>query len=70
MKLKPCPFCGRDDVLRIKVVKHDGRPNLPYIGFVTCLNCFGRIMSHDFCETEELAQYNAIFAWNQREYKE
>lgn len=68
--LKPCPFCGKNDLLRIKAIKHDHRSTFPYIGVVTCLNCFSRIMSHGFSETPEKAKKEAVIAWNRRAYKE
>ena len=68
--LKPCPFCGKDDLLRVEAVKHESRPAFPYIGIVTCLNCFGRIMSHGFSETAEAAKEEAVIAWNRRAYKQ
>ena len=64
MKIKPCPFCGKNNV-SVDVVF----PNDDGGGYgITCLedNCMGSIFRHDgFYATEE----GAIKAWNKRQTK-
>ena len=55
LKLRPCPFCGSENV---KGVEDDG------IGAITCYGC-GAVVS--FNGHEKLIE--AAFAWNKREEK-
>lgn len=65
-ELKPCPFCGEAEWLRVEIAV-DRSPNLfPYSGRVVCLNCFASIGSHGFEQTEKEAKNKAILAWNRR----
>ena len=54
MKLKPCPFCGREDI-RAKIMNHEGYD----VGIVFCINCGAQIRAFN-------SQAEAIEAWNRR----
>ena len=53
-ELKPCPFCGREDI-HVKIVKHDGYD----IANVFCINCGAQIRAFNSKEA-------AIKKWNRR----
>lgn len=64
--LKPCPFCGKQDMLEFRPIEHNDRPSYKYIGQITCLNCFASIITHGFEMTEEEAKCSVMDAWNKR----
>lgn len=68
-ELKPCPFCGEQEMLKCEVIDH-GEEKRPF-GFrftakVTCLRCFGSCGSHGFQRESETSKRAAVRAWNRR----
>ena len=53
-KLKPCPFCGKEDI-RAKIVNHDGYD----VGIVFCINCGAQIRAFN-------SEAEAVKWWNRR----
>lgn len=69
IKLKPCPFCGSDN-LEIYATERKDRPKCVWTAEVVCLGCFGRAVNHGFDWTENEAKDKAIKAWNRRADKD
>lgn len=69
IELKPCPFCGEQELLEYEVVDH-GEGKRP-LGFrftakVTCLGCFASCGTHGFHHDGESSKRAAFRAWNRR----
>ncbi len=58
MKLKPCPFCGSDDI-HIKV--HRNKHQEEVGAQIECYGCLSVYVQVEACSQEELIQ-----AWNKR----
>ncbi len=65
-KLKPCPFCGKSDLLEIMTHERNVPNMYRWTADITCLHCFGNASAHGFYITEDEAKSEAIKAWNRR----
>lgn len=68
-ELKPCPFCGESELLKVEVIDH-GEEKRPF-GYrwtakVVCLSCFASCGTHGFQHNEEDAKRMVKRAWNRR----
>ena len=63
---KPCPFCGKNDMIELSVYENSIRPSCKFTAEVTCLNCFGSAHTHGFEWSEKEAEEEVIKAWNRR----
>jgi Lar family restriction alleviation protein len=64
-KLKPCPFCGGNDLQ----FTHDVViPDMLYYGWIDCRNerCESKGPNVSWFDTDRAAKAAAIQAWNQR----
>lgn len=65
--LKPCPFCGGND---LSVHTHDVQPDNYHGGYVTCIDCDAQgadaISLNGWLATTEEAEVAAVAAWNRR----
>lgn len=61
--LKPCPFCGRNNIKTFLVTWADGGENYKPAWAISCLDCGGGF--HDIFETEKQAKER----WNLRNEK-
>ncbi|MBD2815944.1 Lar family restriction alleviation protein, partial [Xenorhabdus sp. Flor] len=63
-KLKPCPFCGGDNLS----FKYDFvLPDEEYDAWITCYDCNASGSTSEGSDTVEEAETEAIKLWNQRE---
>lgn len=67
-KLRPCPFCGSDNV-SIEAYTHWEAPPL-YIGYVLCLNCGANGGTKDDLPSKRKARRWAVTLWNNRKENE
>ena len=70
--LKPCPFCGETELLKVELIEHDAerRPlGFRWTGHVVCLNCFAKCGTHGFNFDADSARKTTISAWNRRAYE-
>jgi len=58
-KLKPCPFCGRDPILRDEAYERG------YRAFAQCCECLASRGTH-IADSRQIAISDAIAAWNRR----
>lgn len=70
--LKPCPFCGEQELLELEICDHgENKRNLGYrfTARVVCLSCFGQCGTHGFHKDGEIAKRAVSRAWNRRAEK-
>lgn len=65
INLKPCPFCGSNN-LKLYTFERNDIPKYKWRTHVVCLECFGGTVNHDLDCTENESRDNAIKAWNRR----
>lgn len=76
LKLKACPFCGGEADLRERIFNSESRDSSEldrrshYI-YVKCTYCFAQSRAYEYDSEEigdeDLAETNAIRAWNERD---
>lgn len=62
--LKPCPFCGSDDVHLTETILTIGGEETGVKSEVFCYGCLGTFSQQEACSPEEVAE-----AWNRRPRK-
>ena len=68
IKLKPCPFCGKERAF-VDYIFHEERPYYQHYARVMCAVCQANVGSTGFSNTREEAEEKAIKAWNRRAYE-
>lgn len=65
-RLKPCPFCGEQKFVEVRVNERNDRLECKFKAYAICLMCGAQTMNQGFDWTEGEAEENAVRAWNRR----